>query len=79
MESLTPEQQEGLAEVRRLRMEGIKAAKKLRNDDAEALYRQSLQLHEQVLGETHPALSESLGQLVFFCGRHARHFGSRAD
>ncbi len=66
MEMLTPEQQEQLAKVWRLRMEGIKSAKKLQNDEAEALYWQALRLHEEVLGEENPGIAESLNQLVFF-------------
>lgn len=75
MEPLTPEPQKRLAEVWRLRMDGIEAAKKLRNDEAEALYRQALRLHEEVLGETNPAISESLDQLIYFCA----HRGEQAE
>lgn len=56
-------------------MEGIKAAKARHNDDAEALYRQALRLHEEVLGAGNPAISESLNQLIFFCN----HCGQRAE
>ena len=72
MEALTPEQESQLAEVRRLRLEGIKAAKDLRDTDTEALYWQALRLHEQVLGAEDPRIAESLDQIIFFCGIHNR-------
>lgn len=72
MEPLTPEQQEQIAEVRRLRTEGIKAAKKLQNTLAEAFYRQALRLHEEVLGVDDPSIVESLYQLIFFCVRYGQ-------
>ncbi len=73
MEPLTPEQEERLVEVRRLRIEGIQAAKKLRNDDAEAFYRQALRLHEDTLGQDDPGIADSLCALVYEFGRHGRH------
>jgi len=73
MGPLTPEQEARLAEVRRLRMDGIKAAKALRDEDAEAFYWQALRLHEEVFGEDDPGLMESLGALIYEFGRHGRH------
>ena len=70
---VTPEQEERLAEVWRLRMEGIKAAKKLQNVEAEAFYWQSLRLHEETLGPEHPGIADSLGALIFELGRQSRH------
>lgn len=58
-EELTPEQEARLEEVRQLRCDGIKAAKKQQNQEAEILYRQALHLHEQVLGASNPAISDS--------------------
>lgn len=78
MEPLTPEQQERLAEVRRLRYEGIEAAKNQQNDKAETLYRAALNLHEQVLGAANPDISESLGQLIYFCARYGRTAETKA-
>lgn len=63
-------QEAQLAEVRRLRLEGIKAAKDRREADAEALYWQALRLHEQILGTEDPRVAESLNQIIFFCGIH---------
>ena len=71
---LTPEQAAQLAEVRRLRFEGITAAKARWYADAEGFYRQALRLHEEALGEDDPTIMESLGTLIYeFCrrGRHA--------
>ena len=68
VEELTPEQKARLEEVRRLRYDGIKAAKKLRNDDAEALYWQALRLHERILGMEDSRIAESLNQIIFFYG-----------
>jgi tetratricopeptide (TPR) repeat protein len=70
---VTPEQEERLAEVWRLRMEGIKAAKRLQNEEAEAFYWQSLRLHEETFGPEHPSLADSLGALAYEFGRHSRH------
>ena len=70
---VTPEQEERLKEVWRLRMEGIKAAKKLQNVEAEAFYWQSLRLHEETLGPEHPSIADSLGALIFELGRQSRH------
>lgn len=78
MKPLTPEQEARLIEVRRLRIEGIQAAKKLRNGEAEALYHQALRLHEEVLGETNPAVSESLNQLIYFCARYGEQAETEA-
>ena len=73
MKALTPEQEERLAEVWRPRVEGIKAAKKLRNEDPEAFYRQALRLHKDVLDEDNPGIMVSLSALIFEFGRHQRH------
>lgn len=69
---LGAEQETQLAEVRRLRLEGIKAAKDLRDADAEAPYWQAFRLHEHVLGAEDPRIAESLDQIIFFCGIHNR-------
>ena len=73
MEPLTPEQEARLADVWRLRMEGTKAAKKMRNDDAEALYWQALRLYEEVLGEDDPGIADSLCALIYEFGCHGRY------
>ncbi len=72
-EELTPEQEARLEEARRLRYDGIKAAKKQQNQEAEILYRQALHLHEQVLGASNPAIADSLNQLIFFCARSGQN------
>lgn len=66
-EELTPEQEVRIEEVRQIRYSGIKAAKKQQNQEAEILYRQALHLHEEILGASNPAISDSLNQLIFFC------------
>ena len=66
------DQNERLAEVRALRMQGIRCAKTLQNEQAEALYRQAFQLHEKVLDPNDPAIAESLNQIIFFLGTQWR-------
>ena len=66
------DQTERLAEVRALRTQGIRHATKLKNEQAEALYWQAFQLHEEVLGPNNPAIAESLNQIIFFYGTHWR-------
>ena len=72
-EALTPEQKAGLEEVRRLRFEGIRAAKARRASETEALYWQALHLHEETMGAEHPSIAESLGPLIYEYGRNSRH------
>ncbi len=77
-EELTPEQEARLEDARRLRYDGIKAAKKQDNQNAETLYRQALHLHEQVLGASNPAISDSLNQLIYFCARSGQDAEAKA-
>ncbi len=62
------DQTKRLAEVRTLRMQGIKCAQKLQYEQAEALYWQAFRLHEEALGPNDPAIAESLNQIIFFLG-----------
>jgi hypothetical protein len=62
------DQTDRLAEVRALRTRGIQCAKKLQNEQAEALYWQAFRLHEKVLGPNDPTIAESLNQIIFFYG-----------
>lgn len=71
-EEITQKQKDCLAEVRALRLEGIRLAKELKNTEAEALYWQAFRLHEEVLGSDNPAIAESLNQIIFFYGSQWR-------
>lgn len=77
-EEPTLEEEARLEEARRLRYDGIKAAKKQQNQEAEILYRQALHLHEQVLGASNPAISDSLNQLIYFCARSGQDAEAKA-
>lgn len=71
-EEIAQIQEKLLAQVRILRMDGIRHAKKSENHQAETFYWQALKLHEQVLGLEDHRITESINQIVFFYGTQWR-------